>query len=198
MNKVNFLFIIAIVAVAVAFFNVMINLDKIKTITGYATGTGTANLTVESSASVNFTTNNINWGSGIVTSGQSSATLNTAGGVVTNGNWTAVSNGLVFVNIGNVNVTLDLGAGKTAAGFLGGTSPSYEWNITNIEANSCNNVSGIVLGASWNTNSSARICNPLAFLDASDSVRIDIKLVVPYDTSTGAKSDIITATATAV
>lgn len=169
-------------------------------ISGYATSTGTANLTVEKTAIINFTTFEINWSSGRVNTGQSFAFLTSTGQTI-NGNWSTVNQGLVLQNIGTLNVTLDLAVGKTAASFIGGTSPGYFWNVTNVEGGSCVNGSVFQLNA-WNTTNSTapgtRFCNPLRFIDANDTIRIDINLTVPYDSLTGALTDTITATATAL
>ena len=167
--------------------------------TGFATSTGTANLSVESSASVNFTTNNINWASGKVNIGSTNATLDTSAGTVSGGNWTVVSQGLVLENIGNTNATLDIKTGKTAATFLGGTSPSYKYNVSNVEANSCVNASAFDIGAWYVVNTSGdgtRVCDVFGFANGADTIRIDLQLVVPSDSKTGALGDIITATAT--
>lgn len=167
--------------------------------TGFATSTGTANLSVESSASINFTTNNINWQSGKVGVGLTNATLDTSAGTVTGGNWTVVSQGLVLENIGNTNVTLDIKTGKTAATFIGGTSPSYEYNVSNVEASSCTATAGFNLGVWYTVNTTdpgTRVCDLFQFANGADTIRIDLRLVVPSDSKTGALGDIITATAT--
>ncbi len=170
-------------------------------ISGYATSTGTANLTVEKTAIINFTTFEINWSSGRVNTGQSFAFLTSTGQTI-NGNWSTVNQGLVLQNIGNANVTLDLAVGKTAASFIGGTNPGYSWNVSNIEANSCTVAGGQQLTVTWNTTNSTapgtRWCNPFQYIDSADSIRIDINLTVPYDSLTGALTDTITATATAI
>jgi len=46
------------------------------------------------------------------------------------------------------------------------------------------------------TDPGTRVCGNLTFYNSSNSMRIDLKLGVPYDSQTGALSDIITATAT--
>ncbi|MBU1135891.1 MAG: hypothetical protein KJ559_00055 [Nanoarchaeota archaeon] len=204
MKKVNLFLIITVVAVLVAFLNLSVFIYKIGKITGHAADTGVANLTVEAEVNVNFTTDSIEWGSGKVTAGQTSATLNTADNSatnITNGNWTGNTAGLVLRNIGNVNVSLTLQAGKAAAAFVGGTSPDYEWNISDTNLSGSCKESNVALGEFFDVNStgpSAIICNPLGFDNAIDSIRIDIKLVIPYDSTTGVLTDTITATATAV
>ncbi len=190
----------AVAASVISFFFVFNSLILLNDrISGLATSTGTVNLTIESSAVVNFTTFEINWSSGRVNTGQSFAFLTSTGQTI-NGNWSTVNQGLVLQNIGTLNVTLDLAVGKTAASFIGGTNPGYFWNVTNVEGGSCVNGSVFQLNA-WNTTNSTapgtRFCNPLRFIDANDTIRIDINLTVPYDSLTGALTDTITATATA-
>ena len=165
-----------------------------------ASSTGETNLTVESSAAVNFTIDSLNWRSGRVNNGFSSAYLDTAAGTVVNGNWTTVTSGLQIQNTGNLNVTLNLSVGKSAASFIGGTGPVYKWNITNHEANSCLNSSGGTgsmghLGIYYNPNTtSALFCPVFQFADTADTLNISINLTVPSDSITGTLNDIVTAT----
>src|SRR3989339_745101 len=122
----NALMIVAIIAVGFAFVNLMTTIDKfrdIQSLTGYATDTGTA--------SVNFTLDLIDWGSGYVNANATSATLVTNGTMVGTTGFNTVSNGLTIENIGNNNVTLNLSADKNAATFVGGTTPAFQWNVTN-------------------------------------------------------------------
>lgn len=167
-------------------------------ISGFATGE--ANLTVETLAQINFTNSSINWGSGIVNSGQTAAYLDSTVGTVVNGNWTAVTGGLVIDNIGNTNVTLNLTAGADAAGFIGGTGPSYKWNVSNVEANSCLNATGgtgaLNLNLFYNVNTTTTLfCNIFQHLNGANSVEITFNLTVPDDSKTGTLSNTITATA---
>lgn len=179
--------------------------DLFNVISGHATSTGEANVTVETIASVNFTTSGINWGSGRVNSGSSSAGLNTfASGNVTGGNWTLQTfGGLRLQNLGNVNLTLNLSGTKTAAIFIGGTSPGYKWNISNVEASSCLNSTGgtdaIPLNVFYDVNiTSTSFCGRFQFVDSADTIRIDFNLTIPSDSLTGTLNDVITATAFAV
>ena len=209
MNKNRLLLILAVAAVIVSvvaagftYFSVS---NLVSRISGFATSTGEANLTVESVVSINFTTAFVDWGSGRVNDGQSIAQLTTLElNNVTNGNWTLTTvGGLRIENIGNVNVTLNLTAGKTAAQFLGGTNPGYQWNITNLEANSCLNSSSGTGALAHNifydvNTTTADFCNIFQFADGSDTIRIDLNLSVPSDSLTGALTDTITATAEAI
>lgn len=197
-----FVLIISILSVGVFYLSAR---TLFTTISGYATSTGEANLSVETAVIVNFTTSQINWGSGRINSGQASAGLNTLElNNVTNGNWTLQNaGGLRIQNLGNVNVTLNLSGTKTAAAMIAGTNPSYRWNISNVEINSClNATSGNVslpLNDFYDVNtSSALFCNIFQYINSADTVRIDFNLTIPYDAKTGALGDTITATVLAV
>lgn len=193
--------VVSLIAAGITYFSIGSLITKIS---GYASSTGSTNITVESIAYINFTVYNVSWGSGRVDTGQSGAVLTTYG-VVRLGNWSNVTNGLVLENVGTVNVTLDIKAGSSASSFIGGTNPAYTWNFSNNEANSCLNSSGtgttgIPIGGAWanvnTTDPGTRICGVFQFLDSRDSIRIDFNLTIPYDSITGVRSDVITATAT--
>jgi len=200
----NLLLVVVIVAVCISVIGVGITYNRLSSfknkLTGFATDSGTINLSVESAATINFTTSNINWGSGRVTDGEDNATLNTAAGAsnITNGNWTGNTAGLVIENIGNVNVTLNISTGVAASSLLGGTSPIYELNFTEVEGGSCLNSTDETdesLGSFATANTTHRIfCDKFPFDDGNDTVRIDVRLVIPSDSKTGAIGDVITAT----
>ena len=201
MSEGNSLFTLAFIAmlisaVAAGYSYISTNNYKENLITGFGTSVGTINLSVETLAEVNFTTNSINFLSGKVNTGGANATLDTSLGTVVGGNWTANSAGFVVENIGNVNVTLDLKTGKSAATFIGGTNPQYQFNVTNTEVGSCTNASyTLATFADVNTtNPGTRICNVFGFANAADRIRIDVKLVIPSDSYTGALGDYFTAT----
>jgi len=208
MKTDNILLIVAIVAVAVSIIGAGITYSYITAfkskITGFAASSGTVNLSIESTASINFTTDIINWGSGRVSAGWPNATLNTAGGAnnVTNGNWTGNTAGLVVENIGNLNITLNISFGTDATGLLGGTNPYYEYNVTNNEGSSCLNATGgtdaLSLGTFKSANTTTQlVCGRMPFSDSgtfNDAIRIDMRLVVPSDSKVGAIGDTVTAT----
>lgn len=205
MESENFLLTIALIAVVISAFGLgftYITLENFREnwLTGFVTSTGTVNVSIATSASINFTTNLINWGSGTVSNNSVAALLDTSTGTVTNGTWTPVSNGFVIENSGNVNVSLNLKTSNNAAAFIGGTSPSYKFNVSNAEATSCTSGS-FSLGAWTDVNTTdpgTLVCNPLNFLDTKDSVRVDIQLLIPYDSLKDTLTSTMTATATAV
>ena len=210
-NKTSPMFIFfAVVAVIVSLFSLglvyMSTNTLLSKISGYVSS-GEANLTVETKAEINFTTRAINFGSGRVNQQATAASLTTfATGNVTGGNWTlGTAGGMRIENIGNVNVTLNLSAGKTAATFIGGTNPAYEWNLTNVEAGSCLNSTQQNISFTmnrWLTASSAAgsaiWCDVFPYEAGKDTVRLDFNLTIPENSLTGVLGDVITATVTAL
>ena len=207
MNENNLLLVVAVVAVAVSIIGAGITYNSVATMrnlyTGLVTITGTVNLTVESAASINFTTNNINWGSGRVTPGLGNATLYTAirdSTNMTGGNWTGNTVGLIIENIGNTNTSIAIATGKNSTDMFGATStnPLYQYNVTNDKANSCVNATGFIPGTLYNVNTTSTgtlVCTKFQPESNRDTIRIDIKLLVPSDSRTGAIGDTITVTA---
>jgi len=184
---------VAILVIILSLANIGIEL------TGRVTDTGSIYMEIISETNINFSVSNVNFGNGNLDLGATSATIDTLGNVV-NGNWTAITQGFIIENIGNNNVTLKLASEKTAAQFLSGTNPVYQYNISNSEANSCTE-SEVTLGAWTDVNSTSPgtlICNPLDFVNSQNEIRIDIKLTIPSDSNTGEQTDTFTATATAV
>jgi len=167
-------------------------------LTGYATDTATANVTIQTSAAINFTTDNIDWGTSTFPAGPDNVTLSTHDGA--NGtNWNTVTQGFVLENIGNINITIDLETNNNASTFIGGTAgggPKYQYNVTNNEAGSCINSTGFDLGQYYNVNDTAggtRVCDVFQFVDGSDTIKIDLMVVIPSD-AVGTKGSIMTAT----
>lgn len=180
-------------------------------VTGFASqANATLNLTVATLLSINFTNSSIQWGSGYVTEGQLEANLTTnqAGGTINavGGSWSigsaTGSSGFVLENIGNVNATILLYTSKNSTQLLGGTNARFEYNISNIESGSCLNTTGgtdnssvnpsvsglIPLGLFWDvntTNPGTPVCGIFRFSDGSDSLRIGVRLRVPYDSLQG-------------
>jgi len=185
----SFLLHVAIVVIIVSLFFIGAKL------TGHATETGVINITIVSSAAINLTTDFIDFGGGAVDSLASFAYLDTEGGV-TGGNWSAVSQGFLLENIGNVNVTFNVSGDKTAATFLGGSSPQFRYKISDNESNSC-----LGNGASTYaeiTTGEQPGCSIFRFADSNDTVEIDFNLTVPYDSNTGTLTTTITINATAL
>ena len=171
-----------------------VNAGFISNYVGEMTGraTGTVNLSVQprTNYSLPAAYDTINWSYGRVTEGESYAILATTNGTVENGNWTAVSNGFIIENDGNVDLQLDISFGKTATNFLGGTSPEYKYNITTNESSSCTAAGGFTLGA-WNEVAAGTInvCTNFSFDDEVDEVRVDFLLRIPNDSYIDTRGD---------
>ena len=208
MNSSKVLTIVAVFAIALAAFNLIITMNKVGKLTGFAANEGNASLIVQSTVSLNFTTNNINWSSGYVNSTCSNAFLDSEG----NGgpgncdvNWIAQANGLILRNEGNINVSVALQSDKNAAAFIGGSTgggPIYNWKVRNNETGSC--VSGLnpIVYTSVST-TPITICSNLGSQYGgnanTDSLRIDVNITIPSDAYTPSfKISKLTATGTAI
>ena len=186
--------LLAIIVIVVSFLTLGMRM------TGYAqlTSTGVVNVTVNSLIAINFTANFINFSSGNVNPGQTNAVLDSNGTSAIGGTWAWGATNFTLLNYGNVNVTLQLKSGKTAATFLGGAAPAYKYSVKDAKAGSCRNP-GVTLG-DWNTVNTAgngdTICGNFTPVPTADTIAINVQLTIPKDSSTGNLTDTFTATAT--
>lgn len=204
----KFLSTLIIVAVIISitgtFFSLkMLNdLDYYKQYFSGHVSVGQINLTITQNLTISVVQNVINFSMGFVNTGADGATLNTttAGSLIAPANWTNSTlydpRAIQISNDGNVNATVNLTSAKTAATFLGGTVPTYEFNGSNKEANSCNN--GGTLAGYTSLNADQQIvCANLGSNDLRDEIYLHCRIWVPADTQ-GTKEDTWTFTATAV
>jgi hypothetical protein len=199
----SMLLVVATIAVLVSVGGAMFSYYSLSTyqswVTGFVTGVNaTVNITINSNEAINFTTSNISFGSGRVNDGVTIAVLESQlSGTSVNGTWTQPSSGLRLENVGNVNVTLNIKTMKNATTFIGGTTgggPAYQLNFSHIEASSCVNTTMFNEWQDVNmTGNGTLVCSNFKFVDASDTMRIDIRLKIPADSTTGALSDYIVA-----
>ena len=197
----NLFLTVAVIAFVASFGWVFFTLSESGKFTGFSTSksNATVNVTVNSVTAINFTTNNINFGAGYVNPGSANVTLDTSTGTTTGGTgFTANSVGFVLENIGNTNVTLNISSGKTAASFLGGSNPQYLYNLSDIEAGSCLSYPSNSTFQTFLTGGGNLTCGNFQFKTSADTVRIDVRLVIPFDSITGDLGDQITATATSL
>jgi hypothetical protein len=208
MGNDKFLSVVGVIAVIVIIVSLAFTIISLKDLSSKISGfvsNAEANLTIEQNIEVNFTTRAISWGAGKVNSGNAAALTTYGTNNVTSGNWTlTTAGGLRLRNEGNTNVTLNLSVGKSAANFIGGTSPIYQWNVSDVEVGSCVNStggtytpeSGFNLSRHIPTSTTTiRICGNFTYVSGADDIRIDFNLTVPEDATAGAKGDVITATA---
>ena len=208
---------IAVIAVAVSLFSLGLIYLSANTLFSQISGrvtTGETNLTVNTQAEINFTTRAISWGSGRVNQDVSAASLTTSNhtGIpnVTGGNWTlGATGGMRIENVGNSNVTINFTVAYNASVWIAGTNPISQWNLSNLEANSCLNSSGVVSANSVpyqvfqyldaNTTATGRLgCSIFPFESARDTLRLDFNLTIPENSLTGALGNVITAVVSAI
>jgi hypothetical protein len=160
-------------------------------LTGFSVDEGSVNVSVNQNVIVDFTTSSIDWGAGSLDDGVDYATIDTLGNVV-DGSWDAVSNGFLIENDGNVNVTVNISSGKDAVSFIGGTSPEYKYNISNVDEDACSSIGEFNLGEFYEIETNSKsICESFS---SGSTMRIDLRLVIPSDSTLGSLSDTLTAT----
>jgi len=212
MNINNIMVVVAVIAVAIAFVNLGVTLNKIfelnKATTGYAVNVGSVNLTIISTREINFSRWMLNWSFGSVDAGSTNATLTTKGEgtpTVVGGNWSTgltTTKALILENIGSINASVTLVTGKNAADMFAGTSTlqAYMWNISSKEANGANTTCSATSETMYkfvnvNKTTGGKFCNHLGFLQAANEIYIDFLLQIPYDSPQISVNDTITATA---
>jgi len=197
----------AIVVSLIGTFTSINRLQRIS-ISGAATSSDTGNATVyiNTTASLIFSVATVDWGTGYVntTAGEHNCTMMTDGTANSDGcvGFNTVTQGLVIENNGNKNFsTVQLKSDENASGFIGGgdaadaPSPEFQWKISQNETGSC----GTIHDTTWTdvntTNPGTVICNNFHFEDTNDSIRVDLRIVIPYDAA-GDKIATLTATGT--
>lgn len=202
----KFLTILIIMAIAISVLGTFFSLNMLGELEAYreyftghsSSGSGQVNLTISQNLTINVIQTVINFSVGFVSTGQDGTTLNTTVPefAVPPANWTNSSiynpKPIEIRNNGNVNCSLNLTSGKTAAQFIGGTAPSYEFNGSNKEPNSCPDL----LDYTTLTGVTTQFCTNLGTSDGKDEVYVHCRLWVPYDT-VGTKEDIWTFNAVA-
>ncbi|MBW2968349.1 hypothetical protein KY362_07755 [Candidatus Woesearchaeota archaeon] len=180
-------------------------------LTGATVEQARARLNITTRASINFTVNDVDWGSGYVNDTALYCVLNTEGAnsPLNCSNFTTVYEGLRIENDGNRNVELNVSANNTAAQFLGGTGPQYLWKFANNESDSCGSKG---IGTNCVTNASAitpqtyttvpttptLVCPCFRAQNPSDLLNLELEVMVPSDSYSGLRESTITAVATAI
>jgi hypothetical protein len=163
MESTKVLTVVAVVAVAIALFGVVVTFMTVGDVLRFAgkvsTDTGNLSLDVASNIDINFTVDFINWSSGAVDTvtgicnqpvlGPMAVLTTNRTGAVSCGSW-QVARSLMLENIGNTNVSIKL---KSSNNATDGTTPTpgpfinssvaqfsmrrYDWNISQNETSSC-------------------------------------------------------------
>ena len=182
-------------------------------ITGFALiPNGTATLVVQTTSSIRFTADTVNFGTGSINTegGFRNCTLSTVSGAAYDNSgctdFSRVNNGFTIENDGNTNLSVQLRSNQTALQFIGSAGALFLWNVTLNESGSClnatldedavypNTTQDCGAGAAncgnifENVDTSGKIiCPRLRFIDNSDALNIDINLSIPEDTPAGTK-----------
>jgi hypothetical protein len=170
-----------------------------------------ARVNITTRASINFTVDFVDWGSGYVNDTALYCQMNTEGEKNPSNctNFTTVYEGLRLENDGNRNVEVNISANNSAAEFLGGTGPLYEWKMANNESDSCGSIG---IGTNCVTNATALqhqvyttvptsptlICPCFRAQNPSDLINVELQIRIPSDSYTGLRESTITAVGTAV
>ncbi|HIJ13746.1 TPA: hypothetical protein HA371_03310 [Candidatus Woesearchaeota archaeon] len=196
--------LILAVSIVVSLGGVLISLNKINELTGFATNVnGTTTLTLNETVSLKWALGSIDWVSGYVnaTAADQNCTMNTSNykssGCV---GFTANSDGLVLENDGNRNLTVTLQSNDTQAQFIGGGTdyggPQFKWKISvngsETLAQACASAAPTTF-AEVNATNAVTICNPFNYVDAYDTIKVDLHVNIPVSAPAGAKTAILTA-----
>jgi hypothetical protein len=201
-NKTLALFLLGAMVVSLGSF--IVSFGAFDTLTGRITGTDTAvsNFTINSSLSVVFTVDTVEFGIGSVNATATlNCTLNTSGPGMLNGASNPVSGPaclgfnasitpLRIQNQGNLNVSLNLSFNASADSFVGGTAAanSFSFRPTLNQTGACANAylaNYTVFEISANTNYS--ICNLTGFntLSVNRTLNVDLGITIPWDAVPG-------------
>jgi hypothetical protein len=204
----GFLFIATIVSLG----GFILTFNTLDGLSGRATtDTGTSNFSINSTLSVAFTTNSVEFGAGVVNAtGSHNCTLNTSGPGMLDGaanpvggpdcvGFNATIDPLRIQNQGTQNVTLNISFNATGAAFITGTTPSLSFRATPNETGACGNASSLMLNGAMTpvtvANTNYSICNSTGFgwQSSNRTLNIDLGIKIPQDANPGAKRITITA-----
>ena len=208
-NKTLVMFLVAAIVVSLA--GTIISLNKLgsissKSTTGYVSNVNaTARVNVNAVSSVVFRISSMDWGTGSVTANVSATQFNCT--LISNSTnsvdcfgFNVVANPFVLENDGNTNVSVTLKSNATATQFIGGTvvygGPVFQYNVSNNETSSCATPAPAGFTDVNVTAAGTQICDILDSAESKDTIKINIKLNLPYTTPTGDKTAVLTATAT--
>jgi hypothetical protein len=174
--------------------------------------TAVARINITARASINWTVYTVNWGTGYVNDTAASCLLNTEGAnnPANCTNFTTVTQDLMLENDGNQRVSVNLSSNASAAQFLGGTNPAFQWKLNNNESGSCGspgagtactaNATALQYQSVYSTVSTTpvEICPCFNFANPNDVIGTDLQVVIPTDSYTGVREATLTAVATVI
>lgn len=209
-NKTLSLLLVA--AIAISLFGTIISVNRlsrfqaVKTTTGFATSDqGTATVYINSSTSIFFAIDTVDFGTGYVngTGGSpQNCTMNTEGLKTAPGciQFNTVTQGFVLENEGTTIPSIQLSSDSNASEFLTGATwdyggPQFLYKVTNNESLSCASPAPAAYTNINDTAPGTVICSGLDYQTDNDTLLIDIHINIPITTTTGQKTAILTAQA---
>jgi hypothetical protein len=210
-NKTLAILVIVALLVSLGSTYVFYSRFKGEKITGKLVEQAIARINITTRASINFTISSVDWGTGYVNDTASYCQLNTEGlnNPLNCTNFTTVYEGLRIENDGNRNVELNVSTNNSAAQFLGGTNPIYDWKYANNESDSCGSRG---IGTTCTTNVTALqplsyttvstspilVCPCFRAANPSDLLNLELQIRVPSDSFSGLRESTITAIGTTI
>jgi len=181
-------------------------------LTGAAlTPTALARINISSRASINWTVNLVDWGTGFVNDTAQFCILDTEGenNPSNCSGFTTVTEGLRLENDGNRRVQVNISSNVTPDQFIGGTDPWFQWKMAENETDSCGNSTsggfcstndGLNYNGTWYTvnTTSTELCPCFDPRNTNDLINTELRVKVPSDSFTGVREATLTAVATAI
>jgi len=201
-NKALALVLVASIFVSLGGTLVSLNsLGQTGGLTGYAlSDQGTANITIEGDLSIEFTTDQVDLGSGYTNDsggGMEYCTFDT-NGTDPSGDCVGFNSGLspfTIENIGNQDATLSLNIDTDAATLIGGNSPVFEYAVENAESGSCSGATPTTFTDVSTMPTTICPTTGFNFESGNDLLNIHVNVSVPQDATTGSREATLTATA---
>jgi hypothetical protein len=201
-----------LIATIVSMGGFLLTFETLDGLSGRATfDTGNSNFSINSTISVSFTTNAVEFGIGVVNeSGAHNCTLNTSGPGMRNGaanpvggpdciGFNATLAPLRIQNQGTQNVTLNISFNATGTTFVTGTTPELGFKATTNETGSCGNATSLTFNTAYQAvtlaNTNYSICNSTTFgwVPNNRTLNLDLGIRIPQDATPGVKRVTITA-----
>ncbi|MBD3247444.1 hypothetical protein GF378_02380 [Candidatus Pacearchaeota archaeon] len=194
MKREKLILTLSWIIVLVTLLSLIVTLNKFGVITGQATDTGEANLSITKFASIRFTDAICDFGSGNVDEDSTYGWMYTNNGSTQNLTGLSACDGLIYQNDGNSEITVNLSSDTAAAGLLpGGTSPAFEWMVDDTN---CDGVAAANTYTTISAGADVTVCSNLSKTSTQD---VDFYLKIPEDAYTnGESSAVITVTGSAI
>lgn len=194
--------VLVVLAIIISLWGVLL-MGKGPAVGRTTTAEGRANISVTNTTAISLVANNINFGTGRVNGSYDYCEINTSTDEIDSTaciGFQAPADGFVVRNDGNNNVNLTLASNKAASGFLGGTSPEFNYKTADYtgESGSCVNGDGLVAAYTALDTTTQIACTNMTYDNSTDEVEVLLQLRVPSDVVPGDKEANITFTGTYV